>query len=155
MLYNSTHRAKKIWYNPKTDRIIENKTSGCICFDSAAEFDCFRILDKYSKDKKYELFCHKPLYFKNGNKTTSWKIDFTLKSNKKTLFIEYKSAFTLERGTKFKKDIKTIYQNMPNLAKNIIICSKDDLVVKIDEKNVIYSCSLNQLVYNIDETLKR
>ncbi len=154
MIFEQKLKGQRLWFNPKTLTVLDRKQDGAFCFSSKAEYKLYLLLDKLCKEIGAKLFYEKPFIYTYAGTRKKWKVDFTIEIGRNRVYVEYKSAFSLSRGKKFKRDIKEIYESVPHIARDILLCSNDDIYVKISEDIKIASIHPNEIVYNIKQVIK-
>lgn len=148
-------RGKRIWFDPKTLTILDGKQKGAFCFSSKCEYRLYLLLDELVKELGGDIWYEKPLIYPKDGEYKKWKVDFTLLINGKKYYVEFKSAFTLSRSKKFRREIRDIYQSLPFTAKGIIICSYDDIYVKLSETVLINAIKPEKVCYVIRERINK
>lgn len=154
MIFEQKLKGQRIWFDPKTLTVLDRKQKGAFCFSSKAEYRVYLLLDKLCKEIGAKLLYEKPFLYTYAGERKKWKVDFTIEIGRNRVYVEYKSAFSLSRGKKFRRDIKEIYQSVPHIARNILICSFDDIYVKISEDIKILAVHPREIVYTIKQVIK-
>lgn len=154
MIFEQKLKGKRLWFDPKTLAILDKKQNGAFCFSSKSEHRVYLLLDELCKQIGAKLFYEKPFIYSYDGKRKKWKVDFTIEIGSNRLYVEYKSAFSLSRGKKFRRDIKEIYESLPHIAENILICSNDNIYVKVSEDIKIMAIHPREIVYNIKKLIQ-